>query len=51
MKWQIGTLPMGESRGGGDCISGPPTGKSQVALGFLRNTGMDPFKGGLYNPL
>ena len=33
---------MGGSRGGrGQGVQTPPPGKSQVAIGFLRNTGMD----------
>ena len=49
---------MGRSRGGGGKLSGPTPGKSQVAIGFLRNSSTDtpreairPTEGGLYSPL
>ena len=38
---------MGRSRGGGgEGVEGldPPFGKSQVAIGFFKNSGMDPMR-------
>ena len=45
-------LSMGGSRVGGDRGSVPP-GNSQVAIGFLKNTGKDPLREaiGPYGPL